>query len=228
MLEVRAAEAQINQKYKTRRGIEVLVVKKDEGTGRVIVRSLATGNLLPLPPDFVLLSEEVEEAESKEVVEEVETRQVEEAGAIEEQAEEVGSVKTEGETETVEEREEAKVEEAEAEQTVETGAEEVKEEAEAEPSEARVSEEEEVKKAVEKRVEELEKKSRRKTDPSRSLRSDDPAFLKLLLEGKSNKEIAQILGKDPSTVSVRKQNLKRKLKRLGITLEEFAKQKGIA
>lgn len=48
----------------------------------------------------------------------------------------------------------------------------------------------------------------------------------MLYEGKSNQEIARALRKSPRTVSTRKVNLFKRLKKLGKTLEEFAREIG--
>ncbi len=61
----------------------------------------------------------------------------------------------------------------------------------------------------------------------RKLSSLDPDFIKLVLEGKSNKEIAQILGKDRDVVASRKGNLRAKLKRENKTLEQLATELGV-
>jgi len=47
------------------------------------------------------------------------------------------------------------------------------------------------------------------------------------LEGKSNKEIAQILGKDRDVVASRKGNLRAKLKRENKTLKQLAAELGV-
>jgi len=61
---------------------------------------------------------------------------------------------------------------------------------------------------------------------SRSLSTYDKDFIRMLYEGKSNQEIARALRKSPRTVSTRKVNLFKRLKKLGKTLEEFAKEIG--
>ena len=61
----------------------------------------------------------------------------------------------------------------------------------------------------------------------RSLSSLSPDFIRLVLEGRSNAEIAELLNKDRDVVSSRRGNLRAKLRREGKTLQELARELGV-